>query len=269
MIDFFGPFSPYLNHPLLTEERTKAEVDLLLEALGLGPGASVLDVGCGFGRHTLELARRGLRVTGIDPSETMIEAARAAADAAGLEVILDVKPGEAVSGDTYHGAIAMFTTLGQVDGSGEDNLGLLNTTAASLRPGARFVIEVPQRDAAVAALVTDDRFGDDTNWTEISRRWDEPTSRVVERFEVGSNGTIRHFDLAYRLFSAKELAHHLGEAGFVDIRIAKTLEGLVDAPAASKGSDVTVDKTSSAIDKTAHTMYAMATTNVGVAASAH
>ncbi len=49
-------------------EQTRLEADFLERALGLRPGARVLDVPCGFGRHSLELASRGYRPTGVDPA---------------------------------------------------------------------------------------------------------------------------------------------------------------------------------------------------------
>ncbi len=55
---------------------TVREVDVLVDVLGLTEGARVLDVGCGPGRHSHELARRGVEVVGIDVSETFVELAR-------------------------------------------------------------------------------------------------------------------------------------------------------------------------------------------------
>lgn len=55
---------------------TVQEVDFLVAELGLGPGMRVLDVGCGPGRHTAELASRGIRAHGIDISDRFIEIAR-------------------------------------------------------------------------------------------------------------------------------------------------------------------------------------------------
>ena len=53
------------------------EVDSLIVLLGLEPGMTLLDVGCGPGRHSHEFARRGVCVTGVDISERFIQLATA------------------------------------------------------------------------------------------------------------------------------------------------------------------------------------------------
>src|SRR5687767_3094401 len=67
-------------------KNTTAEVNFLLEVFNLPPGSRVLDVGCGVGRHSIELARRGYKVTGIDFSAAMLAEAAKAAKEAGVEV---------------------------------------------------------------------------------------------------------------------------------------------------------------------------------------
>lgn len=67
-------------------KNTIPEVDFLLEELSMQPGGSVLDVGCGTGRHAIELARRGYRVTGLDLSTGMLAWAAEAARRAGVSV---------------------------------------------------------------------------------------------------------------------------------------------------------------------------------------
>src|SRR5258705_307498 len=56
--------------------QTRREVDFLLRALRPAPGARILDVPCGYGRHAAALARRGFRVVGVDLSRAMIAEAR-------------------------------------------------------------------------------------------------------------------------------------------------------------------------------------------------
>ena len=67
-------------------KNTVAEVDFLLEELNLPSGSSILDIGCGTGRHSVELARRGYQVTGVDISFRMLAEAEKAAKEVGVEV---------------------------------------------------------------------------------------------------------------------------------------------------------------------------------------
>jgi cyclopropane fatty-acyl-phospholipid synthase-like methyltransferase len=68
--DFFKGINCELWEKAVPKEWTVAEVEFIAEALGMKPGENVLDVPCGFGRHSVELAKRGYRVTGIDITST-------------------------------------------------------------------------------------------------------------------------------------------------------------------------------------------------------
>lgn len=63
---------------------TSQEVEALIDMLDIEPTHSILDVGCGPGRHAIALGERGFHVHGIDISERFVELARSAADAAGV-----------------------------------------------------------------------------------------------------------------------------------------------------------------------------------------
>ena len=67
-------------------EAAEEEVDQLLELLELPEGAAVLDMACGPGRHALELARRGFRVTGVDRTQIYLNEAARGAEEAGLKI---------------------------------------------------------------------------------------------------------------------------------------------------------------------------------------
>jgi len=58
---------------------TIGECDFIEKEINYNKRARILDIGCGTGRHTIELSRRGYRVTGIDLSESLLERARAKA----------------------------------------------------------------------------------------------------------------------------------------------------------------------------------------------
>lgn len=73
MADHMG--SAYLRYSFT--KGTRQEVDHVIEVLGLSPGMRILDVGCGPGRHSYELAERGFLVHGIDISQSFVDVARA------------------------------------------------------------------------------------------------------------------------------------------------------------------------------------------------
>ena len=65
-------------------EAAPGEVERALELLGVEPGAALLDMCCGPGRHALELARRGLRVTAVDRTEDYVASLQALLAEAGF-----------------------------------------------------------------------------------------------------------------------------------------------------------------------------------------
>lgn len=79
---WFEPVADHLGAAYLRYSFTRGteqETSFLVDALGLGPGARVLDVGCGPGRHAHALGRRGIEVVGVDISHRFVELARAGA----------------------------------------------------------------------------------------------------------------------------------------------------------------------------------------------
>jgi SAM-dependent methyltransferase len=145
--DFYDRHAPHYDRGAFTHS-TLAEVDFLLEVLELPAGARILDIGCGTGRHAIELARRGFHVTAIDISSGMLMQAIAKARAARVEV-------EWVHSDasSYRakepfdaGLCLCGSALTMVDieaDPAEHDTAILRGIAASLKPGATFVLTTP------------------------------------------------------------------------------------------------------------------------------
>ncbi|MCZ7652481.1 MAG: methyltransferase domain-containing protein [Thermoanaerobaculia bacterium] len=143
---FFDGHAPIYEENGFTRN-TLAEVDFLVEALALAPGARVLDVGCGTGRHAIELARRGFRVTGIDLSAGMLAEARRKAEAVGVEVDFRQADATRFTVDAPHDAAiclceGAFGLLGRGDDPIEQPLAILRRIAAALAPGAPCLFTV-------------------------------------------------------------------------------------------------------------------------------
>ena len=217
MLNFFEEGSPFLKHPLLTAERTAREIDFIEEQLNAAPGARILDVGCGFGRHSIELARRGYEVSGIDPSAALIAEARKRAAEVGVSVDFRLEWGERFSADqAYDAAICLFTSLGQITEQGE-NSGLVGRVFAALKPGAPFVVEVPQRETAVRQLKAQEKLGGGRRVAIVQRTYDDNAQVVSEEFRIVREREQRTYLLKYKLFDCSEIEALLTRAGFINI----------------------------------------------------
>lgn len=114
----------------------------MIDLLNLSPGSSILDVGCGTGRHAVELARKGFSITGIDLSAGMLALARDKAGAANVEIDLIHADASTFSLDKRFDAViciceGSFGLLGGGDDAVEHPLAILRNVARSLRPGGK------------------------------------------------------------------------------------------------------------------------------------
>jgi cyclopropane fatty-acyl-phospholipid synthase-like methyltransferase len=134
----------WLDHVALhtDPERTAEQVEFIADKLGIEPGARVLDLACGHGRITIELARRGYSTTGIDLSPRSLELAREAAEREGLEVewvhadMRDIPPGS-----KFDAVVNVFTSFGYFEEE-KENQRVLDGVERALAPGGRFLIDV-------------------------------------------------------------------------------------------------------------------------------
>ncbi|MBI4617467.1 MAG: methyltransferase domain-containing protein [Planctomycetes bacterium] len=143
---FFDAHAPVYEGNVFTKN-TLEEVDFLLGELDLPPGGAILDVGCGTGRHSIELARRGYAVTGLDLSSEMLARAADAAKAAGVRVEwIRSDAARFALPDRYDAAICLcegaFGLLGQADDPIDQPLSILRNITRCLKPQAKAVFTV-------------------------------------------------------------------------------------------------------------------------------
>ena len=143
---FFDGHAPIYNDQVFTQNTTE-EVGFLLKELLLRPGSAVLDVACGTGRHSIELARRGYAVTGLDLSAEMLSRAVAAAKAAKVSVAwIRADATEFVLAERFDAAICLcegaFGLLGQDDDPIDQPLSILRNISRSLKPDGMALFTV-------------------------------------------------------------------------------------------------------------------------------
>jgi 2-polyprenyl-3-methyl-5-hydroxy-6-metoxy-1,4-benzoquinol methylase len=119
---------------------TLAEVDFLENEIGKNREINILDIGCGTGRHSIELARRGYNVNGIDLSENMLQRAKVKAHEAGVIVDFLQADARAFHYPEQFGLVIMLCEAGfSLMETDEMNFSILKNAVDALIPGGKFV----------------------------------------------------------------------------------------------------------------------------------
>jgi SAM-dependent methyltransferase len=198
----------------ITDAQIAKEVDFVEESLAVAKGAMLLDLGCGTGRHAIELTRRGYKVVGFDLSLPML--AKAAEEAQERAQKLNFVQGdmrEMTFEDTFDGIYSWNTSFGFFE---EDkNQQVIQRVHKALKKGGQFVLEVGNRDFIIRQAPSLAWFEGDgcICMDEMSIDW--ITSRMkVKRTMMMDDGRTKEIDYSVRIYSLHELGKILHDAGF-------------------------------------------------------
>lgn len=221
--DFFHGVALDLWRKAITPEQTKHEADFLVTALDCEPGAHLLDVPCGNGRLSFELAKRGYLVTGLDISQEFIREAKSRlslpADAGLPDSLAPVAficgnmtgiEGKAI----YDGAYCFGNSFGFLEY--KDMERFLAGVARALKPGARFVMEtgmaaesiLPKFEAETSHQIEDILVT--TKEQYLAEIGCVESEYIFERDGTTESRKARHW-----IYTAAEIARMLERAGFV------------------------------------------------------
>jgi SAM-dependent methyltransferase len=200
--------------PFLTPQATQAEAEFVIDAMGLTPGAQVLDVGCGYGRHAMELAARGFHVVGLDISTPLLVRGGEEAHRRGLTINFVRGDMRELDFDAqFDGAYCLFSTFGYFDD--ETNKKTVANIARALRPGGRVLIEILNRDYVIADLPTRVWWEGDGCVVLEEVELNYFSSRIqVNRSVVFDDGRQVEQEISVRAYSLHEVGKLLHSAGF-------------------------------------------------------
>lgn len=222
--EFWVDLYPFLFPESRVEDAT-SEVENIL-SLVAKPVRVALDLGCGPGRHSIAMAKRGIEVTGVDRTAHYLELAKAAAESARARVewIQEDMRDFSRKGE-YDLAIIMFSTLGFFE-SEEDDLKVLRNMHRSLCQGGTLVLELAGKEWIAehfedtscddlpdgSVLVQRHKVIDD--WRRIHNEWILIKGEVAKTFK---------FDM--RIYSGTELSDRLLQVGFRSVSLFGDLKG--------------------------------------------
>lgn len=210
--ELYEAFAAYGEEPYV--QNTAAEVDFIEQAIAYDRAKSILDVGCGSGRHSLELARRGYGVLGTDLSEAMLRQGRRVAAAENIVVQFVACDARELyfEGEFDVGIMLCEGAFALMEDDDMDRR-ILSNIAWALKPGGELIMTAPNAACMIAQ--------------PSSETFDLVTLREFFNLEqTKPDGTQKILDCWQRYYTCPELKWLLGQAGFRQIEFfACTGEG--------------------------------------------
>ena len=218
----------------LTPERAQREVDFINSTLSLpqiAPSATgsarILDLCCGHGRHTIELAAAGYSMVGQDLSVAFLDLAKGAAAARDLQIqFVHADMREIPFEGEFDAIINMFSAFGYFDDDAE-NQKVLDGVARALKPGGKFLIDLLNTPRIIRNFLAQ-------SWDELSdgtfvltrRNYNLLTGNIEElRTYIAPDRSKREVHLAWRLYFYPEFAKMLNHADLTPIQVFGDFDG--------------------------------------------
>jgi len=142
--EFFDQHAPRYMENIFTKN-TAAEVEFIVSELAIPEKGRILDMGCGTGRHAVELARKGFRLTGVDLSAGMLKEAQQAALQAGVSIEwIHEDATRFTAREPFDTALCLcegaFGLLSSGDDALQHDLAILRNIQKALKPSAPFLL---------------------------------------------------------------------------------------------------------------------------------
>lgn len=206
--------SPYYHTLYKSRDEKEAQhtLDNLLRALELPPGARILDLACGKGRHSRYLAEKGFDITGLDISDTSITFARQFEHERLAFYQHDMRLPFRIN--YFDAVMNMFTSFGYFE-TGRDHLLTLKNVQKGLKPGGLFLLDYFNSVWVRKNLVASDVKTIDG--IEFRMKRNIRSGHVFKTVEFATGGKQYHFRERVRLFTLADFESLIAEAG-LDLR---------------------------------------------------
>lgn len=222
--NFFEGIVLDLWRKAVSPEQTRREVDFLQRALALQSGARVLDVPCGFGRHSRELAARGYLLTGVDGSRAMIQQARDGGVGVGPPIDWRTADMRNLSWESeFDAAFCFGNSFGYLDADGTREF--VQAVSRALKPGARFALDYGLAAECILPRMHEREWAqvDDILFLEHNR-YHMAESCVETTYTFVRDGEAHTRTGLHWVFTVREVLRFLREAGLEMQHLYRSLD---------------------------------------------
>lgn len=188
-------------------------VRLILDNISYNPGASILDLACGAGRHSLLFAQKGFKVTAVDLSETLLKIAIEHAKDLNLDINFLRSDIRTLNLNRQFDIVMnLFTSFGYF-AEDLDNFAVIKKAATLLKPKGTFVLDYINKCFIEENLIKESEE-EISGGKLIQKRWIEK-ERVLKDITIKKNGSTKRYFESVRLFSYDELLDMFENNGLV------------------------------------------------------
>jgi 2-polyprenyl-3-methyl-5-hydroxy-6-metoxy-1,4-benzoquinol methylase len=211
--DFFDPIVLDFWQTAVSAEQTQKECDLLEQTFALPPGSRILDIPCGHGRHSIELARRGYAITGVDLSPAFLaEAEKRAAEAAVAVEWRRERMQRIRYPAAFDAAFCWGNSFGYLEPA--ETVEFVAAVAAALPPGARFVLHTGIAAESVLPAFQEESWGAAGDYLYLERQhYDIASGRLQVHSILVRDGARTCRDYIQVVYSCAELVRLLATHG--------------------------------------------------------
>jgi len=212
---FFGPNYIEEFAYIFDPERIKREVDFIEKVLDCNHPLKILDLACGNGRHSIELARRGHSIIGLDLNRFFLEQAASAAKEAQVTVKwLNSDMRQIPFENEIDAVISLFSSFGYLESDQDDQV-VLDQVVKALRSGGKFVMDFINHEWIMRNYCAhEQRILSSGVMIRMLRNFDLATGRNHERrTRIFPNGKREEVEMIVRMYTAVELIRMCEAAG--------------------------------------------------------
>lgn len=211
------------------DDRTKAEVDGVIKLTGIKENARILDCPCGYGRHSIELSKRGFKVVGSDINSAHLQKAIEDAKKNSLIIIFNKESMiDLEYNSEFDAVINMFYSFGFFD-TDEENERTLKNFYNALKPGGKFLMHT---DVNVPRIINGKyKEDEERNLTtgktlRVIDSYNQVTKRIEGSWIINDNKKQEKKDYSVRVYTKEEFEGLCKKIGFFSVITYSDWNGL-------------------------------------------
>jgi 2-polyprenyl-3-methyl-5-hydroxy-6-metoxy-1,4-benzoquinol methylase len=207
---------------------TVGEVDFIEKEINFDKTKTILDIGCGTGRHSIELAKRGYNVTGVDLSNDQLSRAIKKAEKENVKVDFSIADARNLPFENRFDLVIMMCEgafpLMETD---EMNFEILKNAHKALKPNGKFIFTT--LNGLFPVFHSTEKFVTDHGLKSEGHRFDWMTLREASIVEINDDsGNARTIECVDRYYMPSEISWLLHSLNFKNIDILGCETGAIN-----------------------------------------